>query len=648
MASAAGSVTLHGATGSVITVQAGSGDHVFVAQIIANTILTSTLNTPAVVSINGGVASPTPPPGPTTGGAENILYLVGDGGGSGGGTYNIPAGYNYVVDLLATASPGGQTETITGSNVQLIAYDSLGSADASGGTFQLTGNSSISADPSDSYNINITGSFNEATGDGNNTVTATGSGTIGGGTGTSTYVISPTVPGILLQSNGTGDTAIVTDPPSGGTATVQSSGNDFSLGSIGLVTIYAALQGDDDTVTGGSADTNVTAGGSHNIVLGGSPGGAMSYVSNGSGDTIAAFGASTVNVSLNGSGLEPGLGDLLLAGSGIVNADVSGAFETIGGGSSGSATNVTINTIGLSTDELVLGYQGSLSVVDNGQGDTIAPFASSSSSITLGGSHNLLFAGSNSMTVSVSGTNDTVAGNTGAMTVTASSATTVFEYTGALNFIGGTGASSIVGANGTPTAITVGAGGVTFWTGGNDTSSILGGVGISTLLGASGSVMYFSDPTSTDGGLQFSAGYGNESLDAAGSTTNDFYGAGANSVSVGSTVYASDSIAGGSGDDTFTAGGGSDTLTSGAGDNQFVFFASQTDGQHDYITNWTSNDSLFLLNYSNSGSANQLMADSTSTDGALTITLSDSTQITFTNVTAGDTAAFNGKILYSA
>ena len=431
---------------------------------------------------------------------------------------------------------------------------------------------------------------------------------------------------------------------------MQSSANDFTLGSIGLVTIYAALQGDHDTVTGGSADTNVTAGGSNNIVLGGSPGGAMSYVSNGSGDTIATFGASTVNVSLNGSGLEPGLGDLLLVGSGVVNADVGGAFETVGGGTSGSATNVTINAIGIATDELVLGYQGGLSVVDNGQGDTIAPFASSSSNITLGGSHNLLFAGSNSMTVSVTGTSDTVAGNAAPMTVYASSAATVFENSGALSFIGGAG-SSIVGADGTPTAITVGAGGVTFWTGGNDTSSIFGsaGAGATTLLGASGSVMYFSDATSTDGGLQFSAGYGNETLDAAGSTTNDFYGAGANSVSVGSTVYGNDSIVGGSGDDTFTAGAGSDTLTSGAGTNAFVFFASQTDGQHDYITNWTSNDSLLLLNYSNSGSANQLMASATSTTdhSGLTITLSDSTQITFSNVGTADTAEFNGKILYS-
>jgi hypothetical protein len=634
----AGSVTLPGAGGGTATIQAGSGDHVFVAQIIANTILlaqdANNLNPAVTVSINGGVATTTPPA--LVNGEQNILYLV----GSGGGTYNIPAGYNYVVDLLTGP------ETITGSDVQVIAYDSSGSATKD--SFVLTGNSSIAADPNANYNITITGAFNEATGDGNNTVTAIGNGTIAGGTGTNVFNVTPTVPGsgIRVQSSGVGDKVTVTDP-SGGTATVLSSADDFTLGSIGLVTIEAALQGDDDTVTGGSADTRVTASGSHNIVLGGSPGGALTYVSNGTGDTIAAFGASTANVSLNGSGSGVGTGDLLIGGSGILNADLSGAFETIGGGSSGSATNVTINSIGFPTDELILGGAGSLSVLDNGQNDTIAPFGSSSSTVTLGGSHNLLFAGSNSMTVTVNGTNDTVAGGSAPMTITASSAATVFENAGALSFIGGAGASSIVGAAGTPTAITVGAGGVTFWTGGNDTSSIFGGAGVSTLLGASGSVMYFSDPTSTDGGLNFSAGTGNETLDAAGSTTKDFYGSGSNSISGSTTVFANDSIVGGSGDDTFTAGAGSDTFSSGAGDNQFVFFASQTDGQHDYITNWTSNDSLFLLNYSNSDSANTLMANSTSDNGALTITLSDNTEITFTTVAAGDTSAFNGKILYS-
>jgi len=642
-----GSVTLPGASGAIVTVQAGAGSHLWMAQIIANTILTASVNgslaPSAVVTITGGVPQNTAPP--TVSGKDNILFLVGDGdtgGGPGDGTYTIPTGYNYVVDLLTGP------ETISGSNVQIIAYNQTSAASIPAGDFVITGNSSVAADPNNSYAVTISGSFNESTGDGNNTITATGTGTIGGGTGTNTYFISPTVPGsgILLQSNGIGDTATVTDP-SGGDATVQSSANDFTLGSIGLVTIYAALQGDDDTVTGGSADTNVTAAGSHNIVLGGSPGGAMSYVSNGTGDTIATFGASTVNVSLNGSGSDVGTGDLLLVGSGVANADISGAFETVGGGTVGSATNVTINAIGLATNELVLGYLGSLSIVDNGTNDTIAPFGASSSTVSLGGSHNLLFAGSHNLTATVGGAGDTIAGTSGAMTITATSAAVVFENSGALNFIGGAGSSSIVGANGTPTAMTVGAGGVTFWSGTNAVTSVFGGAGATTLLGASGSQVYFSDPTSTDGGLQFSAGYGNETLNASGSTTNDFYGAGANSVGAGSTVFGNDSIVGGSGDDTFTAGGGSDTFTSGAGDNQFVFFASQTDGQHDYITNWTSNDSLFLLNYSNADSANTLMANSTSDGGSLTITLSDSTQITFTNVAAGDTSAFNGKILYS-
>ena len=61
------SVTLPGSSGGIVTVQSGAGDHLFVAQIIANTILMAStsggLNPPATVTIDGGAPlGPTPPP----------------------------------------------------------------------------------------------------------------------------------------------------------------------------------------------------------------------------------------------------------------------------------------------------------------------------------------------------------------------------------------------------------------------------------------------------------------------------------------------------------------------------------------------------------------------------------------------------------
>ncbi len=50
---AALSVTLPGSSGGIVTVQSGSGDNSFVAQIIANTIL--------LASVSGGDAQLNPP-----------------------------------------------------------------------------------------------------------------------------------------------------------------------------------------------------------------------------------------------------------------------------------------------------------------------------------------------------------------------------------------------------------------------------------------------------------------------------------------------------------------------------------------------------------------------------------------------------------
>jgi Ca2+-binding RTX toxin-like protein len=259
--------------------------------------------------------------------------------------------------------------------------------------------------------------------------------------------------------------------------------------------------------------------------------------------------------------------------------------------------------------------------------------------VTLAGANDLLFGSSGSTDVSVSGSHDTIAAGTGPLTVMASSAAVLFGNTGLLTFVGGAGTSSIVGASGGSSAVTVGSGGVTFWSGTNSTTSIVGGAGQATLLGAANSSMFFSG---AGGGLNFAAGAGNETLNASGSLTNNIYGGGLDSTG-GTTIF------GGVGNDTFIAGSGADSFVGGPSEDRFVFFAQATSlnasGAHDYIQDWTSQDGLFLIGYDSTLSASDVINNGTVSNGSLTITLSDHTQITFDNVT--DKSEFNGKVLYS-
>ena len=94
---------------------------------------------------------------------------------------------------------------------------------------------------------------------------------------------------------------------------------------------------------------------------------------------------------------------------------------------------------------------------------------------------------------------------------------------------------------------------------------------------------------------------------------------------------------GGTGADTMLAGPGSDTMTGGA-NASFAFFNGGTGGS-DLITNFTATNSLFLVNYNSAQSTFGHTAG-----GALTLTLSNSTQISSSNLT--NSSQLNGHMLY--
>ena len=117
------------------------------------------------------------------------------------------------------------------------------------------------------------------------------------------------------------------------------------------------------------------------------------------------------------------------------------------------------------------------------------------------------------------------------------------------------------------------------------------------------------------------AGAGNETLNAGSSDTNNTLAGGTGA----------DTLISGSGNDVFWAGTGGDTMTGGAGSDAFNFVKGNAGG-HYVITDFTSSDGVNLLGYGADAATNALASASTS-GGSSVISLSDSTQITFLDVT---------------
>jgi hypothetical protein len=614
-------VTLPGSSGGIVTVQAGTGDHIFVAQIIANTILLAsvggTLNAPQTATLSSGVG--TAPPA-TGGPDQSILYLY----GAGGGTFTVPSGYNYVVDLMTGP------ETITGSNVQVVSYDSVGAASSPGGTFILSGSDSIAADPSDDNTVTVFGSFNEATGDGNNTVTAIGTGTVGGGLGTNVFQLTATAggAGIRLQSEGLGD-SISSNGAFGGATTVLSSGDSVSIAVTGDGTFFADVTGADGDASLGAGTSNVTTAGSDALILAGT--GALNEIDSGTGDTISAGFSTLATVSLGGSGA------LLYGGTGALVATVSSTGNSLGGGS--GSTSVTSD----GSAGFIAGGTGAFTELDTGTGDTIAAFGGSPANVTAGGTDALVYGGSGTFNVSVGGSGNTVVAGSGTTLETLSgSGNTYFNESGSSS-VDATGSNdTIVGGPGGSLAVTasssafgtfvyafgsslnfVGDNGPVTIVGGTGSESITGGAGGTTMFGADGMSATYGGST---GNLDFAAGAGNETLNASGSSTNDLLWG-------GQAPSDADTLIGGTGNDTLVGGKGPDSLVGNTASHDWFVFLAANGGAFpaDTVTGFSASSTVWLANYG-STAAQDAINGATSSGGNTTITLSDGTTVTFTGV----------------
>jgi len=353
-----------------------------------------------------------------------------------------------------------------------------------------------------------------------------------------------------------------------------------------------------DTIYGLGADTIAAGGGNSDITVASAPGAGNEIVTADGNDSISATGSSTINAGL---------------GANVVfSANATGNLSEV----LSSGQDTIVETGNGRQVASVSGHQ-TLVVVDQSAGGT-------SSVVASGYDIGILGSGAGSLAVTISGANDTLsAASSGPATVVASSNAVVFGGPGTLTFIGeGTGTPTIVGYPGSQENLSFGAGGAVFSDNGADANVTVGASQATVFGGAGGVVNIFG----SQAGALFVGGWGNETVDAAQSST---------SGPAGNVFWAgngNDVLIAGSGTATLGAGVGHDTLTGGAGSDAFMFFARQTAGANvTTINNFDGSDGVFILNYGET--LNQVLGTASVGSSGLTISLSDHTRITFTGVT---------------
>ncbi len=300
-------------------------------------------------------------------------------------------------------------------------------------------------------------------------------------------------------------------------------------------------------------------------------------------------------------------GDTVAAGDGAATVNATGNGEAVLGG--GGKLTASVSGIGSE----VVGGAGALTAVVSGVSDTVFG-GGGASAVTLSGSSNVVVGGVAGVSVLDNGAGDTIEAGISFTAVTAPGGSFIRGGSGPLSFVGGTGPSTILGGSGSAT--------------------VFGGSGFTSILGSAGGATTYVNTTS--GGLTFSAGSGNETIDASLSqTANRFEGALA-------TPNSQVVLKGGAGSDVFVGGEGSDTLVGNGGANGFYFYTGFGGPLADHvITDFSAIDSVFLANYGTSA-ASAAIAGATVANGSTTITLADNTKITFVGVT--DSASLNGHV----
>jgi Ca2+-binding RTX toxin-like protein len=330
------------------------------------------------------------------------------------------------------------------------------------------------------------------------------------------------------------------------------------------------------------------------------------------------------------------------AGYGYIS-NTAGGSSTINAASGTAILSSTGGGLFTETGPATIAAAGGNNVISQtGAGAINLAGGSGANTISAAGTSGTVSGGTGTDVMSVTGSNETIV-STGTDTITTGAGTgDTVNGTGSvsLTFLGGSGTATVLGGAGTNN-VTAGSGGVVFGADAGSTSTVNAGTGTVTIFGATGSDVNLTGAgTATTAKPDYAvAGPGSETLNASGSTGNVW-------LSVNTTVSSSSvTMNAGSGNDTLIAGSapGSVTMTGGSGSDAFVFFKQAAGGAKDVINNFTANDSVFIEGYA-AGSAAALQAAATVGTGGVTLTLSDGTSVTFSNLTSA--SQLNGKIQY--
>ncbi|MGA7799863.1 MAG: calcium-binding protein [Gammaproteobacteria bacterium] len=404
--------------------------------------------------------------------------------------------------------------------------------------------------------------------------------------------------------------AAVTVPgPSGGWATIaggSGAGGDLLKVLAGALVASASVPGAVQVTTwfgGTSPHAPLTTGVTNELLLQGAPGpgtatnvpGGYDYIANVEPGKNTISGSNTAILSGTSGGAFWVDGTSTVAASGGNNTVVGQSGGTYllmtGDGNDALYSNGSATLAGGGGSNLLWAANSDPNLlISNGISDTIVAGAGPDTAAVYG-TNALIFGGSGSLVVGA-GNNATIAAGTGAETIFGGSSDVVFgDHSSGILFVGGAGSASIVGSDQSAT----------------------------TVFGSDGSNINFYSVGSL--GAAMAAGAGNETLNAGLSDTN-------NTLAGGSGA---DTLIGGSGNDVLWAGVGGDTMTGGAGSNAFNFVDHHA-GSNYVITDFTSNDVVNLIGYGANAATNALDSATTS-GGSSVISLSDSTQITFLDVT---------------
>jgi serralysin len=315
-------------------------------------------------------------------------------------------------------------------------------------------------------------------------------------------------------------------------------------------------------------------------------------------------------------------GDTVLGTGGantVIVPDVAGAF-TVGGTAAGA---ISVLAGGGAVDSL----QGVQALQFAGGQDTVVASGAPAILATSASVGSLIFGGAGTLTVVNQGAGiPTIVSGLGDATVVGGAGAEVWG-TRALNFWGGSGASTVAGApTGSVTVVGNGGGGL-FVGGGAGNNDMVANGGAATMFGGGGGDQLIAANAANN---RFAAGPGAETVSALAST-------GSNVLFAGSAQAV---LIGGAGATQFVVGAGDATVTAGSGADLLDCIDGFAGGSVT-VQDWNpAQDHIALYGYDGDEAAHALADAVGDGHGGTLITLSDDTRIVFADVTGLNTTWF--------